>query len=380
MNQHHRQKPSTRSRYTTHKSTSIDALAPQSRFFQGRFGRIASDLEAWTPPGIPEAQIDAFFLDIANTLMTERPGEDPADLLEITPELEAEFQSGEVGDVTTGIPAGYTYFGQFVDHDVTFDSASSLERRNDPQAIDNVRTPRLDLDNVYGRGVADQPYMFDEKGMFLTGTVAGSTLRDLPRNPDGIAIIGDKRNDENAIVSQLQLAFLLAHNTLQQRAVDADMDNPHEAARKTLRWLYQWVVWNDFLRRVCNNAVHDAALTLESKPCGGVEWELGFDHIYKWRDQPFMPVEFSVAAYRFGHTMVRNAYQTNFPHRGFGVFAPIFDNTAGTTGDDLRGFPCHDGGEFDPMGLVLAHGWPGAIPPTCAHDRHASGQCAHTAL
>jgi hypothetical protein len=50
-----------------------------------------------------------------------------------------------------------------------------------------------------------------------------------------------------------------------------------------------------------------------------------------------MPVEFSVAAYRFGHSMVRNAYQTN-QVRGVGVFAPIFDNSPGTTGNDLRGF------------------------------------------
>jgi hypothetical protein len=51
-----------------------------------------------------------------------------------------------------------------------------------------------------------------------------------------------------------------------------------------------------------------------------------------------MPVEFSVAAYRFGHSLVRNSYQTNNPHRGFQRFAPIFDGNNMANPDDLRGF------------------------------------------
>ena len=56
------------------------------------------------------------------------------------------------------IPAGYTYFGQFVDHDITFDPASSLERENDPDALTNFRSPRFDLDSVYGSGPEDEPF------------------------------------------------------------------------------------------------------------------------------------------------------------------------------------------------------------------------------
>ena len=67
-------------------------------------------------------------------------------------------------------------------------------------------------------------------------------------------------------------------------------------------------------------------------------WELGLKDVYRWKHQPYMPVEFSGAAYRFGHSMVRNSYQTNDPHRGFRNFAPIFDNTGGVDPDDLRGF------------------------------------------
>lgn len=58
------------------------------------------------------------------------------------------------------IPAGYTYLGQFVDHDITFDPVSSLQRQNDPQGLQDFRTPGLDLDSLYGRGPADQPYLY----------------------------------------------------------------------------------------------------------------------------------------------------------------------------------------------------------------------------
>ena len=61
----------------------------------------------------------------------------------------------------SGIPALYTYFGQFVDHDITFDPVSSLTKQQDPDGLVDFRTPSFDLDNVYGRGPGDQPYMYD---------------------------------------------------------------------------------------------------------------------------------------------------------------------------------------------------------------------------
>jgi hypothetical protein len=147
------------------------------------------------------------------------------------------------------------------------------------------------------------------------------------------------RNDENAIVSQLQLAFLMAHNTLVDRARDEGVEEPFEEARKTLRWLYQYVVWNDFLRRVTVDKVHDCALYKDTICGDRTSWSLGLADVYNWESSPFMPVEFSVAAYRFGHSMVRNSYQTNNPHRGFRSFAAIFDNTGSSSDpDDLRGF------------------------------------------
>ncbi len=83
----------------------------------------------------------------------------------------------------SGIPALYTYFGQFIDHDITFDPMTTLIKHSDPDAITDFRTPALDLDNVYGRGPADQPYMYDPTGVkFLLGDKLDNGALDLPRN------------------------------------------------------------------------------------------------------------------------------------------------------------------------------------------------------
>lgn len=126
-----------------HGTQHLDILAPRSRLYQGPFGRICPDLPRWEP-GVPD--VDQFLLDVADD-MVELPGKTPTEIAEdpsIVAQLDADFGSD--------VPAGYTYFGQFVDHDVTFDPISSLMRENDPNGLLNFRTPRLDLDNVYGRG------------------------------------------------------------------------------------------------------------------------------------------------------------------------------------------------------------------------------------
>lgn len=209
------------------------------------------------------------------------------------------------------IPAGYTYLGQFIDHDLTFDPASSLERQNDPDALINFRTPRFDLDNLYGRGPADDPFLYDK-------TSDGSKLLighhddedDLPRNAQDTALIGDPRNDENIFVSALHLTMLKFHN----KVVDLVAADPtlrrgsetvFEAAQRIVRWHYQWVVIHDFLRRVVGEETFGAVLD-ESGPLPEVN-----RRFFRWRDTPFMPVEFAVAAYRFGHSMVRPRYRLN---------------------------------------------------------------------
>lgn len=218
-----------------HGSTHFDVFAPRSKFYQGPFGRLCPELPTWSPAGIPESKLDNFFLDIENKLMVELPGAKPSDISEdqsVIDDPEAKFSSK--------IPAGYTYFGQFVDHDITFDPASSLMRQNDPNGLINFRTPRLDLDNVYDAGQADQPYLYnpnDKAKMAIDFVNGDPSPPDLPRFR-GHALIGDMRNDENCMVSQLQLGFLLAHNTLVDRACAAEPtisdDEAFEKAHCTL--------------------------------------------------------------------------------------------------------------------------------------------------
>lgn len=230
----------------------------------------------------------------------------------------------------TTIPAGYTYFGQFVDHDITFDVSSSLDVATDATTVNNMRSPSLDLDSVYGRGPALDPflYVFPASGppsaiklALGTNRPAGNggpggtagfggmqvqTDYDVPRmnnplNPADstlTAVIGDPRNDENLIVSQFQHAMLKFHN----KVVDSLLligfpGDIFLEAKKIATQHYQWAVVNDFLKRVCGPAAVASALGSVVAPVGSA-----------FR----MPVEFAVAAYRFGHSMIRDRYWINF--------------------------------------------------------------------
>jgi hypothetical protein len=230
-------------------------------------------------------------------------------------------------DEESGIPALYTYLGQFIDHDITFDPASSLQKQDDPDALIDFRTPAFDLDNVYGRGPGDQPYMYKDDDSFLLGdTIQGGdpNAKDLPRNNANPrrALIGDPRNDENTIVSQLQGLFLRFHN--RTRADNPGADFAH--IQKLVRFHYQYVVLNDFLPRIVHSSVMEALKSGHN-----------FDHdklkFFHFRHEPFMPVEFSVAAYRLGHSMIRPGYRLND-----GVLLPIFPVPKQGLNEGLTGF------------------------------------------
>ncbi len=292
---------------------------PRSTLYQGRFGRIFGKLPPWQPPA--DEVVESF----ASNQMFEPAG-------------------AGAGLDNSELPAGYTYFGQFVDHDTTFDPTSSLQRLNDPNLLRNFRTPRLDLDSIYGSGPSDSPFLYDQSeplkapdgfsGFLLIGNGENANEDDLPRNAQDVALIGDMRNDENIIVSQIQLAFLKLHNkVLENIASQANQtfatQEQFEEARRIIRWFYQYVVWNDFVRRIVPPEVHADVLVEEN---GLLVPKMRF---YDWKHMPFMPVEFSVAAYRFGHSLVRPGYQINISI-GFGVEKPIFDTT-GAGQNDLRG-------------------------------------------
>src|SRR5436190_5575913 len=145
-------------------------LSRRSSQFEGRFGRMFRTL--------PAAQFEEQMLRKLADAMSADAEDTP------TPETQADDEENP------GISAGYTYLGQFIDHDLTFDPASSLERQNDPDGLVDYRTPRFDLDSVYGRGPDDQPYLYRSGGLRmllgdkLTGNDDDLKARGLPRISD----------------------------------------------------------------------------------------------------------------------------------------------------------------------------------------------------
>jgi hypothetical protein len=281
-----------------------------SPLFQGRFGRMFRALRG--------AEFGATDQDNIGNL--KKLGE----------AMSAEFDGPKDGkdDEESGIPALYTYFGQFVDHDITFDPASSLQKRNDPDALVDYRNPAFDLDNVYGRGPDDQPYLYNGSDAFLLGDKINGgdpDATDLPRNGGNPprALIGDPRNDENTIVSQLQGLFLRFHNR-----VLAETGLPLADVQQLVRFHYQYVMLNDFLPRIVHGAVLDDLKT-------GIRYNRHKLEFYHGKNEAFMPVEFSTAAYRLGHSMIRPGYRLNDADQ---TRLPIFPVPSKGLPEGLTGF------------------------------------------
>jgi hypothetical protein len=242
------------------------------------------------------------------------------------------------------ISAGYTYFGQFLDHDLTFDPASSLQRQNDPDALHDFRSPRFDLDSLYGSGPADEPFLYDQDPVTVSNRLLveynANGVADLPRNSQGIALIGDPRNDENTIVSQIQLAFLKLHNKLLNEVPDPDVGvsaedrgrQQFETCQQLVRWHYQWLVAFDFLPKLVGTKVVDQVWPGWEEQPDNPDIKRRF---FKPRNNPYMPVEFSAAAFRFGHSQIRPGYDLNDQLKQVPIFVP--GDGPGATGD-LRGF------------------------------------------
>jgi|GEM_PF-5510470 len=216
-------------------------------------------------------------------------------------------QPGENPD----LPAGYTYLGQFIDHDITFDPVSLLGRQNDPDGLVDFRTPRFDLDSMYGSGAADSPFLYDQddpvKLLVGRNTDPLQEPQDLPRNQQGRALVADPRNDSHVIISQLTLVFIRFHNAVVDHLRDLFFPDTElfAEAQRLVRWHYQWLVVEDYLRRLVGSEVLDQIL-VPDPATGGRRAKLRF---FRWRRHPFMPVEFSAAAFRFGHSQVRSTYQ-----------------------------------------------------------------------
>ncbi len=241
-----------------------------------------------------------------------------ADLADAMKDGAADKNPEKNGD-NPNIPAGYTYLGQFVDHDITLDTTPLDQQRADPKATTNFRTPALDLDSVYGDGPGLHPYLYgrDPTDLHITGKLlightaespdgAGRQIpahrNDLPRNQVGHALIFDERNDENLLVAQLHLLMLKFHNKVvdlvQQKQPGLTGGALFKEARRIVTWHYQWIVLFDFVERLT-----EPGLVTKIKEEGR--------RFYRFRLRPYMPAEFAAATYRLGHSMVRESYSHN---------------------------------------------------------------------
>jgi hypothetical protein len=239
------------------------------------------------------------------------------------PAVAAALEPGE----NPNLASGYTYLGQFIDHDITYDPTSSLQRQNDPNGLFSYRTPRFDLDLLYGSGPVASPYLYDQADpvKLLLGRNHGEDEEpeDVPRNHQGRAVIPDPRNDVHFILTHLHVAFVRFHNAVVdhlrvQPEVPADLFT--EAQRLT-RWHYQWVVVEDYLRRLVAHEIVDDILRTDPET-GARSVEL---RLYRWDAEPFIPVEFSVAAFRFGHSQVRARYRLNEAGEPLHILVPSLD-------------------------------------------------------
>lgn len=278
---------------------------------EGRFTRLFPELQP--------ARFSQVELKMLADEMTAKREDKP------TPETEGDPEEN------SGITAAYTYLGQFADHDLTFDPTSQLREsltREQLRALVNFRTPRFDLDNLYGRGPDDQPYMYERDGVHMllgepmSGNAFDPASRQLPRSPNGRALIGDPRNDENRIVAQLHAIFLRFHN----RCADHFGKNARfPDIRNQVRWHYQWILVNDFLPTIVEAATYASVFPDPFTPTTSIpRLSNGLE---------LMPVEFSVAAYRFGHSMIRPQYRLNTTVQRRPIFSPDTDDAA-----DLGGF------------------------------------------
>lgn len=225
----------------------------------------------------------------------------------LTPEEEARTDDPRIA-------AGYPVLGQFIAHNITADR-SLLQHHANLAEIRNFRTPSLNLESVYGAGPTGAPYLYDvrDSDKFLLGMDDVGQPNDLPRNAQGVALIGDPRDDVHLLIAQLHMAFLKFHNAVVGwlRTQGTPAGAVFGEAQRLVRWHYQWIVVHEFLPLTVGEETYRDVLEHGRR-------------FYAYNARPFIPVEFSDGAYRFGHSQMRSSYRINDS-----VAGPIFPDLAG---------------------------------------------------
>ena len=195
------------------------------------------------------------------------------------------------------MPSAYVYFGQFLAHEVSRLYAVSGD------SFVNLNTPSLDLDTVFWRAGA-APEDLDslhaaagaltegDAAIGLTSNALTARHNELPRWPDGRPLTPDCRADANVFVAQMQVAFLRRYVNQVRRGVDSPEIDLRDAIHE--------IVIHDFLPRIV-----DAETWTDVMANGRriVSPGQGFPADF------LLPIEFTAAAFRFGHAMARDRYQ-----------------------------------------------------------------------
>ncbi len=215
-------------------------------------------------------------------------------------------------------PSGLVYLGQFLDHDLTRDETRLADAAVSPEQAKNFHSPRMDLESVYGGGPEKSPHLYDlsERGAetFLLGRTRVVPGKQIPSTCDdfhrgnGRALLADDRNDQHLILAQLHVAFLLFHNrvvaSLKRGLFSGEAfrtETIFETARRLVVWHYQWIVRDEFLKVF---VLPDVLIEIERN---GPR----LFHPARNNGAPSLPIEFTQAAFRFGHSMVQRQYEIN---------------------------------------------------------------------